>query len=409
VGGSDAPVQEMKTLKPGWRDESQAKELLERAVRTCFPLMRRRGWRVPLVDEFFPKNPSLLGLNINGGQKIRLRLRKPGAGGGGSGFSVVAPRERQHELTQQKPVHEDGGFFSFDHVLGTMLHELCHNEHGPHNAQFYALLDEIREEVEKDIASGAADNATVTTAFGGQGRRLGSSSGGSAVGWDDPGRNPIVPATDRREKAAQAAQKRLGRAAVGLGGGPRRLGGAGAGSWNHLSPREAAARAAERRALDEQTCAKAGEVIDLVGEDSDDESIGPAAAKNPEPALQMQQQQQQQQQQEQQQQQAPQSKSLPTILDLTGDPATSSKRRPAAQAAARSALKRTKTESDSTGAGEWPCSACTFLNPVSTRSCAVCDNPRVAVVAPWACGHCTLRNAPDRKICSACGLPQVSA
>lgn len=28
-------------------------------------------------------------------------------------------------------------------VLGTMLHELCHNEHGPHNAAFYKLLDEI--------------------------------------------------------------------------------------------------------------------------------------------------------------------------------------------------------------------------------------------------------------------------
>ena len=29
-------------------------------------------------------------------------------------------------------------------VLGTMLHELCHNEHGPHNAAFYKLLDEIK-------------------------------------------------------------------------------------------------------------------------------------------------------------------------------------------------------------------------------------------------------------------------
>ena len=28
-------------------------------------------------------------------------------------------------------------------VLGTMLHELCHNEHGPHSAAFYKLLDEI--------------------------------------------------------------------------------------------------------------------------------------------------------------------------------------------------------------------------------------------------------------------------
>ena len=26
-----------------------------------------------------------------------------------------------------------------------MLHELCHNEYGPHNTDFYNLLDEIRK------------------------------------------------------------------------------------------------------------------------------------------------------------------------------------------------------------------------------------------------------------------------
>lgn len=36
-------------------------------------------------------------------------------------------------------------FFPYDHILNTMLHELCHNEHGPHNADFYNLLDELRK------------------------------------------------------------------------------------------------------------------------------------------------------------------------------------------------------------------------------------------------------------------------
>ena len=58
-----------------------------------------------------------MGLNIGGGAEIKLRLRRP---------------EREWD------------FFPYEQILDTMLHELCHNEHGPHNADFYKLLDEIR-------------------------------------------------------------------------------------------------------------------------------------------------------------------------------------------------------------------------------------------------------------------------
>lgn len=34
-------------------------------------------------------------------------------------------------------------FLPYEAIVGTMLHELCHNDVGPHNAQFYKLLDEI--------------------------------------------------------------------------------------------------------------------------------------------------------------------------------------------------------------------------------------------------------------------------
>jgi predicted metal-dependent hydrolase len=33
-------------------------------------------------------------------------------------------------------------------VLEVMLHELCHNEFGPHSASFYKLLDELWDEFE---------------------------------------------------------------------------------------------------------------------------------------------------------------------------------------------------------------------------------------------------------------------
>lgn len=65
-----------------------------------------------------PNNPALLGLNVGGGVQIKLRLRRP---------------------------NRDWDFFPYDQILDTMLHELCHNEHGPHNASFYKLWDELRK------------------------------------------------------------------------------------------------------------------------------------------------------------------------------------------------------------------------------------------------------------------------
>lgn len=63
-----------------------------------------------------PSNPGLLGLNIDGGREVRIRLRHYG---------------------------RDWDFYPYESVLGTLLHELTHNECGPHDAKFYKLLDEI--------------------------------------------------------------------------------------------------------------------------------------------------------------------------------------------------------------------------------------------------------------------------
>lgn len=65
-----------------------------------------------------PKNPSLLGLNVNHGVHVKLRLRRP---------------------------NTDWDFYPFDEVLDTMLHELCHNSIGPHNVAFYKLWDDLRK------------------------------------------------------------------------------------------------------------------------------------------------------------------------------------------------------------------------------------------------------------------------
>ena len=67
--------------------------------------------------DWFCSQQNLLGLNIGGGQHVKLRLRS---------------------------YYSDEEFFPFDEVLDTMLHELCHNVHGPHDAGFYRLWDELR-------------------------------------------------------------------------------------------------------------------------------------------------------------------------------------------------------------------------------------------------------------------------
>ncbi|TYH67948.1 hypothetical protein ES332_D06G225200v1 [Gossypium tomentosum] len=105
-------VWESKALKrkPG---EEEAKKILEKIAKQVQPI-----WRVKLLSKFCPNNPALLGLNVGASIHVKLRLRRP---------------------------NWDWDFYPFNQVLDTMLHELCHNAHGPHNANFYKLWDEFRK------------------------------------------------------------------------------------------------------------------------------------------------------------------------------------------------------------------------------------------------------------------------
>jgi hypothetical protein len=51
----------------------------------------------------------------------------------------------QRILVRLRHASDDSRFIDFNSVLGTMLHEITHNIHGPHNAAFYKLLDELWE------------------------------------------------------------------------------------------------------------------------------------------------------------------------------------------------------------------------------------------------------------------------
>lgn len=190
-------VWEIKTLKKV--RENEAKEILEKVAKQVEPIMRKRRWKVYVLYEFCPANPGLLGLNVGGGAEVKIRLRSP--------FNELE-------------------FLPYNQILDTMLHELCHNVHGPHNADFYNLLDEIRKECEQG--------------FDLPGRRLGGYT-----------RQP--PLSSLRQSALAAAENRAKRGSL-LPSGPRRIGGD-SNIKSALSPIQAAAMAAERRMQDDLWCA----------------------------------------------------------------------------------------------------------------------------------------------------------
>ncbi|TYK07928.1 DNA damage response protein WSS1 [Cucumis melo var. makuwa] len=201
-------VWEIKALKKA--GEKEAKDILERIAKQVQPIMRKHKWRVKVLSEFCPKNPALLGLNVGRGIHVKLRLRRP---------------------------NRDGDFFPFNQVLDTMLHELCHNLHGPHNANFYKLWDELRKECEELVAKGIS---------------------GTAQGFDLPGRrlggNVRQPPLSSLRKSSLAAAEGRRRLASLLPSGPNRLGGD-SNIMVALSPVQAAAMAAERRLQDDIWCA----------------------------------------------------------------------------------------------------------------------------------------------------------
>jgi hypothetical protein len=192
-----------RVLELSRRDEARA--LLLKAAKQVEPIMKTRGWKVRNLVEIIPPSPNLMGWNQNRGETIAIRLRQ---------------------------VRSDDSFFDFHHVLGTLLHELCHIVHGPHDTHFYALLDELWGEVEGLMDKGVSGLGP----FESTGYRAGGI---------------LKSHADAREAQVQAALKRqrLGT----LMGGPssgKRLGGGSVGK----DVRALAAEAAQRRAADNIWC-----------------------------------------------------------------------------------------------------------------------------------------------------------
>ncbi|KAL8734214.1 MAG: hypothetical protein Q9166_001700 [cf. Caloplaca sp. 2 TL-2023] len=176
--------------------EADALQTLRKVASLVKPIMRQRGWRVGILTEFYPPEQNLLGLNWNRGQKICLRLRYPGD-------------ERQ--------------FLPLEEVVDTMLHELCHNVHGPHNEAFHNLWNQLRDEHEALLRKGYTGEGFLS-----EGRKLGGST-------------QRIPMHEAQRRARAAAEKRRTLTA----GSGQKLGGSGV--RRGVDIRKVIADAAQRR------------------------------------------------------------------------------------------------------------------------------------------------------------------
>ncbi|XP_050215661.1 uncharacterized protein LOC126666830 [Mercurialis annua] len=378
-------VWEIKTLKrkPG---EEEAKKCLEKIAKQVQPIMRKHKWRVKVLSEFCPKNPALLGLNVGGGVHVKLRLRRP---------------------------NRDFDFYPYDMVLDTMLHELCHNAHGPHNASFYKLWDELRKECEELISKGITGSGE---GFDMPGKRLGGYS-----------RQP--PLSSLRKTALAAAEKRSKLNSI-LPSGPNRLGGDNA-IMAALSPIQAAAMAAERRFQDEMWCGSQSTEASEDGEsccDIGDDLVGVRQSAG---CLQTDNCKKRSHESSNSTEfQSFNGHSESNFVNLTADVSTSG-----SSSDLHSIPKKRTYNSyssplsgsafvDLTGGSSlgsvlnhnvahnqeenamWECAACTLLNPPLAPICNVCSTvkPKDASIKnkTWSCKFCTLENCVKLDKCLAC-------
>ncbi len=179
----------------------EALQTLRKVASLIKPLMRQRNWHVNILAEFWPDDKNLLGLNHNGGQKICLRLRYP---------------------------YDENQFLPMENVVDTMLHELAHIVHGPHDGQFHALWNQLREEHEQLVRKGYTGEGFLS-----DGKRL----GGRRIPIDEARRRARAAAETRRTLTAGSGQK--------LGGTPVRRG---------ADIRQVIADAATRRATVTRGC-----------------------------------------------------------------------------------------------------------------------------------------------------------
>ncbi|CEM25778.1 unnamed protein product [Vitrella brassicaformis CCMP3155] len=125
-------VREIKT--EGYRNDRKAMQMLRDATNLVRPIMCNRQWSVYLMREFKPSKKSLLGLNVNQGEEVKVRVR-----------------------------FNNDDFVPYEQVIGTVLHELVHNSVRGHNSSFWDTYEDVVKECEKLRGGKPCENGCLIT------------------------------------------------------------------------------------------------------------------------------------------------------------------------------------------------------------------------------------------------------
>lgn len=250
-------IQHIPTLP----NSNRAFELLQRLFKEFQPLTQSRGYSIVSVTEMCCCDD---GEHHMGHQtKHKKKFRKTSNSVAGFNRSMGNRGNQIHlRLRKLSPLHE---LLSYEEVAGVFIHELAHCEIGPHSAEFYKLMEVIEEQFHTNMVNGVVAAANTVTAlngalFTGVGHILGCKN------HTDITANNIASSKVHREMMARAAERRRQLSLI------TRVGGAvlgGKSTSNRISPREAAATAAERRLKDSQWCLLCSDIVELDDDESD--------------------------------------------------------------------------------------------------------------------------------------------
>ncbi|KAK6499418.1 hypothetical protein TWF506_004046 [Arthrobotrys conoides] len=165
---------------------SFALQTLQRIASLVKPIMRRHSFRIAKLAEFYPEmETNLLGLNTSfpGSSNlpiIQLRLRQP---------------------------HDSRIFLPYESVVQTMLHELTHCVHGPHDDKFWKKFRSLQAELETLKYTGYTGEG-----FMGKGESLGAVPKGLS---NHEAKKKAREAAEKRRKGDQGRGRILGTGSLG--------------------------------------------------------------------------------------------------------------------------------------------------------------------------------------------------